>query len=147
MYTIQLIGAFGVVAAVTGSTAGRASIATFAGLARRSPFLATSFAVMLLGMAGLPLTSGFVAKFGVFRDAWQGGFEWLVIVGVLASVVGFYFYLKVIVVMFMQESDEEPMSLPAVSVRWALGIAVLATIALGLFPEPLLALAREALPI
>ncbi len=147
VYTVQLVGAFGVVAAVAGAASGRASISAFAGLARRMPFLATTFAVLLLGMAGLPLTSGFVAKFGVFQSAWRGGFEWLVIVGVLASVIGFYFYLKVIVAMFMQESEAEELPAPGLPARWALGLAAAATLALGLFPEPLLALARDALPI
>lgn len=147
VYTVQLVGAFGVVSSVAGAGSGRASIASFAGLARRMPFLATTFAVLLLGMAGLPLTSGFVAKFGVFQSAWQGGFEWLVIVGVFASVVGFYFYLKVIVAMFMQESDAPEMTDPGIPTRWALGFAAAATLALGLFPEPLLALARDTLPI
>jgi NADH-quinone oxidoreductase subunit N len=147
VYTVQLVGAFGVVAAVAGATSGRASISSFNGLARRMPFLATSFAVLLLGMAGLPLTSGFVAKFGVFQDAWLGGFQWLVIVGVLASVIGFYFYLKVIVAMFMQDSDDGPVPTPAIPTRWALGAAAVVTIALGLFPEPLLSLARDAIPL
>ena len=147
VYTVQLVGAFGVVAAVSGATSGRASISSFAGLARRRPLLATSFAVLLLGMAGLPLTSGFVAKFGVFQDAWLGGFQWLVIVGVIASVIGFYFYLKVIVAMFMQESEEDAVPLPGIPTRWALGFAAVVTIAFGVFPEPLLSLARDAIPL
>ncbi len=52
-------------------------------------------------MAGIPLTSGFIAKFGVFQEAWRAGFGWLVVVAVLASVVSFFIYLRVIVAMYM----------------------------------------------
>ncbi len=148
VYTVQLVGAFAVVAAVTGPSVARSSFDDFAGLARRQPFLAATFSVLLLGMAGLPLTSGFVAKFGVFRDAWQAGWEWLVVVALLASVAAFYFYLRVIVVMYMRdpEGEEEPAA-PAASSRWVLGIATVVTLVFGLVPAPLLSLARDAVPL
>lgn len=147
VYTIQLVGAFAVVAAVSGAATPRSSIASFRGLARRSPFLAAPFTVLLLGMAGLPLTSGFIAKFGVFRQAWQAGYEWLVIVAVLASVIAFFFYLRVIVVMYMEEQEEAAAIRPAASVRWVLAAASLLTLLLGVLPGPLLDLAGDALPL
>jgi NADH-quinone oxidoreductase subunit N len=150
VYTIQLVGAFGVVAAVSGSSGTRSSMAAFAGLSRRQPLLAGILATLLLGMAGLPLTSGFVAKFGVFRSAWQGGFEWLVIVAVLASVVAFSFYLRVIVVMYMQEPGEVEgdaggeVAAPGRVIRGVLALAATATIVFGVWATPLLDLAEDA---
>lgn len=146
VYSIQLLGAFAVVAAVAGSASAGSSIDDYRGLARRSPGLAGAFSVLLLGMGGLPLTSGFVAKFGVFADAWSGGAEWLVIVAVVASVIAFAVYLRLIVVMYMDDSAE---AAPAVAapIRWVLALAVLATIAWGIFPGSLLDLAADAFPL
>jgi NADH-quinone oxidoreductase subunit N len=66
IYAIQLVGAFAVVSVVSGADGAGSSIDEYRGLGRRSPLLAGSFTVILLGMGGLPVTSGFVAKFGVF---------------------------------------------------------------------------------
>jgi NADH-quinone oxidoreductase subunit N len=146
VYAVQLLGAFAVVVAVSGASGARSSIDDYRGLARRSPGLAGSFAVLLLGMAGLPLTSGFIAKFGVFTDAWNSGYEWLVVVAVLASVIAFAFYLRIIVAMYMDETEDEA---PAVAptVRWVVGLAVVATIAWGVFPGSLLDMAASALAL
>ncbi len=146
VYALQLVGAFAIVAAVSGSASSASDIDDYRGLVRRSPVLAVSLAVLLLGMAGLPLTSGFVAKFGVFAEAWAGGFEWLVILGVLTSVVTFAFYLRVIVMMFMEESESD-LAAPSTPVRWAVGLAVLGTVLFGILPEPLLRLAADAFPL
>ena len=147
VYTVQLVGAFGVVAAVAGAATSGASIDAFRGLSKRVPFLAATFSVLLLGMSGLPLTSGFVAKFGVFTEAWQAGYEWLVIVAVLASVIAFFFYLRVIVAMYMEDPVDEPVGMPGLSVRTSLALAALITIVVGILPGPLLSLAGEASPL
>jgi NADH-quinone oxidoreductase subunit N len=144
-YTTQLVGAFGVVAAVSGATGARSSLSAFAGLSRRQPLLATVFAVLLLAMGGLPLTSGFVAKFGVFRDAWQTGFEWLVIVAVLSSVIAFFFYLRIIVVMYMEEPAAETVPTPGMGTRLVLSLTAAATVLLGILPQGLLEFAGDAL--
>jgi NADH-quinone oxidoreductase subunit N len=146
VYAVQLVGSFAVVAVVSGADGAGSSFDDYRGLARRSPLLAASFTVLLLGMGGLPLTSGFVAKFGVFTDAWSQGFEWLVILAVVASVVAFAFYIRVIVVMYMDDPGGEV----AVSVgpaRWVLALAVGMTILWGIFPTSLLDLAADALPL
>ncbi len=146
IYSIQLVGGFAVVAVVSGFSGARSSIDEYRGLARRSPGLAACFTVLLLGMAGLPLTSGFIAKFGVFSDAWANEYQWLVVVAVLASVIAFAFYIRLIVVMYMDEGEGERFKV-AGSVRWVLGLAVLATLVWGIFPASLLQLAADALPL
>lgn len=146
VYALQLVGAFAVVAAVSGTVGTGSHLAEYRGLARRSPVLSGSLTVLLLGMAGLPLTSGFVAKFGVFADAWFNGYEWLVIVAVLASVVAFAFYLRIIVTMYMEEDESSRIEVPG-AVRLVLGIAVVATLLWGIFPSSLLDLVADALPL
>ena len=146
VYAVQLVGAFAVVSAVSGPSGSSSDISMYRGLSRRSPVLAGSLTVLLLGMAGLPLTSGFVAKFGVFADAWSNGFEWLVVVAVLASVIAFAFYLRIIVIMYMEDDESEEIEVAGV-VRWVLGIAVVATLLWGILPSSLLDIAADAFPL
>ncbi|MGD2042950.1 MAG: NADH-quinone oxidoreductase subunit N [Acidimicrobiia bacterium] len=146
VYSLQLVGAFAVVAAVSGAANSESDIDAYRGLARRSPVLAGSFTVLLLGMAGLPVTSGFIAKFGVFAEAWNGGYEWLVVVAVLASVIAFAFYLRIIVVMYMDESDAADVAIPG-TIKWVLAVAVGTTFLWGILPGSLLSLAADALPL
>ncbi len=118
----------------------------WAGLGRRHPVAAAVFSLFLLSLAGIPLTSGFVSKFAVFAAAGQGGAITLVVVGVLASAVAAYFYVRVIVLMFFTEPDEDT---PEISPPSGLTVAVIAiplliTFALGTFPQPVLDLAESA---
>lgn len=146
VYAIQLVGAFAVVAVVGGPDGAGSAIDDYRGLAKRSPLLAASFTVLLLGMGGLPLTSGFVAKFGVFTDAWASGFEWLIILAVVASVVALAFYIRVIVVMYMDDASDQT-AMVVGPARWVLTVAVAATLVWGIFPTSLLDLAADALPL
>ncbi|MFC4629001.1 NADH-quinone oxidoreductase subunit NuoN [Promicromonospora alba] len=126
-YGIATIGAFGVVTLVRerritpssgedngpvdddGVVLGEATeISQWAGLGRKAPWLTAAFALFLLSMAGIPLTAGFIAKFGAFTGATTGGLWWLAVLGVLASVVAVAFYLRLLVVMVFQRAEDEP---------------------------------------
>ncbi|MEV0951737.1 NADH-quinone oxidoreductase subunit NuoN [Promicromonospora sp. NPDC050249] len=126
-YGIATIGAFGVVTLVRerritpgsgedngpvgddGVVLGEATeITQWAGLGRKAPWLTAAFALFLLSMAGIPLTAGFIAKFGAFTGATTGGLWWLAVLGVLASVVAVAFYLRLLVVMVFQRAQDEP---------------------------------------
>jgi len=136
---------------VSGDGAGRSPLAHWAGLGRRAPWLAASMTLMLLAMAGIPLTAGFAGKVAVFRDAIDAGYLWLVIVAVLATVAGLFFYLRVIVAMYLSDA-EEGAELPARpgagwGARIVLGVAAAATLAFGIAPWPLLEVLRDALPL
>ena len=146
VYAIQLVAAFAVVSMVSGSSGTGSDIDDYKGLASRSPGVAAAFSVLLLGMAGLPVTSGFVAKFGVFASAWASGFEWLVIVAVLASVIAFAFYLRIIVVMYMEESERDDVAVSLMG-RSVLVLAVFVTILWGILPASLRDLAADAFPL
>ncbi len=143
VYTIQLVAAFTVAATVSGPGSSGSAREEYVGLARRAPLLAATLGLMMLAMSGMPVTAGFVAKFGVFREGWIGGLEWLVILALVASVAAFFFYLRVIVDMYFREPVETPGTPKAApqappSVRWMLAIISVATIVLGIYARPLL---------
>lgn len=142
-YGLGTVGAFAVVSLVRDASGDEATaLSQWAGLGRRSPWLASAFALLLLSFAGLPLTSGFVSKFAVFAAASGAGYTALVIVGVLSSAIAAFFYVRVIVLMFF---TDPPADAPTVTAPFATTLVVAfsagATILLGLFPQPILDLA------
>src|SRR5207249_3428606 len=116
-YAAMILGGFGVVMLVSVRGEANLSLTSYTGLARRQPLLAAALAVFLLSLAGIPPTSGFIAKVSVFSAAIQAGHWPLVLLAVLASVVAAFFYIRVIVLMYMQEyvpeADEVDGSDPA----------------------------------
>ena len=146
VYGFTTIGAFAVITLVRDQAGEAAHLSSWAGLGKRSPLVAGIFAFFLLAFAGIPLTSGFTGKFAVFQAAIAGGAVPLVIVGVVASAVAAFFYVRVIVLMFF--SDPAPggpsVVAPGVFTGVAVGIGVLTTLVFGIVPQPLLSLANHA---
>jgi NADH-quinone oxidoreductase subunit N len=145
-YGFITIGAFAVITLVRDSAGEATHLSQWAGLGRRSPLVAAAFALFLLAFAGIPPTSGFVGKFAVFSAAQGSGASTLVIVGVLASAVAAFFYIRVIVLMFFSEPapDGPTVAVPSILTRAALVVAVTATVVLGVAPQPFLDLADKA---
>lgn len=136
-YGVTTVGCFAVVMLVRGPAGEAGHLSSWAGLGRRSPLLAGVFAFFLLALAGIPLTSGFTAKFGVFAAAIDSGAVGLVVVAALASVVSAFFYLRVIVLMFFANpaADGPAVVVPSVLTKAAIGLAAVATLALGVLPQ------------
>ena len=145
-YGAATLGAFAVVTLVRDPSGEATLLTNWVGLGKRSPTAGVVFSIFLLSFAGIPLTSGFIGKWAVFVAAWNGGQEWLVAVAVVISVVAAFFYIRVIVMMFFSEPEETPVSVirPGWSTLAAVGVAVVATVALGVFPGPVLDLAQQA---
>ncbi len=146
-YSFSTVGAFAVVGLVRNSDGDEdASMARWAGLGQRYPVVGLLFSMFLLAFAGIPLTSGFVSKFSVFQAAAQGGAAPLVIIGVIASGVAAYFYVRVIVLMFFTEptTDQVHVVLPSFWSKAAIAVCAAVTIGLGIFPQPLLDLVARA---
>ena len=147
VYGFSTVGAFAVVGLVRDADGEEDTALTrWAGLGKRYPVIGTVFSLFLLAFAGIPLTSGFVGKFAVFKAAGEGGAIPLVVVGVIASAIAAYFYVRVIVLMFFTDRPEDA---PAVVVPSALTTAVITitaavTFTLGALPQPLLDLANSA---
>ena len=133
-YAAMILGAFGVVMLVSGRGEERTGLTAYAGLASRSPLLAALLSLFLLSLAGIPPTAGFIAKVAVFGAVVRAGFWPLALVAVLASVVAAFFYIRVIVLMYMQEAEETG----ALAVGPVAGTAVVApavlTLLFGVFP-------------
>jgi NADH-quinone oxidoreductase subunit N len=145
-YAAMIVGAFGVVLAIEGQEGheGRADLDAFRGLGRRDPVLAGMLAIVLLSMAGIPPLAGFAAKLQVFAAAVDAGRIWLVLVGVLASVVAAFFYLRLVVRMYMEEPAEVSAGAASAALRAAVAAPALVTVLLGIVPGPLLDLLGKA---
>jgi NADH-quinone oxidoreductase subunit N len=133
MYALTNIGAFTVIIIISNTT-GSDRIADFAGLSRRSLGLTLAMILALLSLAGVPPLAGFFGKFFLFAAAVRAGYTWLAIVGVINAIVGLYYYLTIVKVMFVdQTEDARPLVVtPAFSaVLWItnIGILVMGTLA------------------
>ncbi|BCJ65174.1 NADH-quinone oxidoreductase subunit NuoN [Polymorphospora rubra] len=145
-YGFTVIAAFGLLTLVRDADGEATHLSRWAGLGRRSPLLAGAFTFILLAFAGIPLTSGFTSKFAVFGAALDGGQSWLVIAGVLTSMILAFPYLRVVVMMWLSEPGESTptVSIPGAFTAAALMIGVVATLVLGIAPAPLLDLTNSA---
>ncbi|MFI6642379.1 NADH-quinone oxidoreductase subunit NuoN [Streptomyces sp. NPDC050504] len=145
-YSFVTIGAFAVVTLVRDAGGEATHLSKWAGLGRRSPLVAAVFAVFLLAFAGIPLTSGFTGKFAVFKAAAEGGAGPLVVVGVIASAIAAFFYIRVIVLMFFSEPKPEgpTVAVPSPLTTTTIAVGVAVTLVLGLAPQYFLDLAGQA---
>jgi proton-translocating NADH-quinone oxidoreductase chain N len=142
-YTFTQLGAF-FVAVLVGEQLGTDDIPDYAGLARRAPVSALLMAVFMLSLTGLPPTSVFIGKFYVLAGAIDNGLLWLAVVGVVNSVISLYYYAGVIRAMYlMPPVSTAPLHEPA-ALQVALGLAGLGTLIIGLYPQPVIDLARSA---
>jgi NADH-quinone oxidoreductase subunit N len=139
-YGVATVGAFGVVTLVRDSAGEVTDLNRWKGLGKRSPFAATAFALFLLAFAGIPLTSGFIGKFSIFSAAYESGAKGVVIAGVLSSAIAAFFYIRVIVLMFFTDATEDGtgVEVPSILTRATVVVAAVVTVALGVYPAPLL---------
>ena len=135
-YGFTTLAAFGVVSLVRTADGEATHLSSWAGLARRSPLLAAVFSFLLLALAGIPLTSGFVGKFAVFSAAVADGMAPLVVVALIASAIAAFFYLRVIVLMYFSEpaTDGPTVSVPGAFTTAAITLGVVVTLLLGIAP-------------
>jgi NADH-quinone oxidoreductase subunit N len=135
-YGFTTLAAFGVVSLVRDSRGEATHLSAWAGLAKRSPVLAAVFTFLLLALAGIPLTSGFIGKFVVFSAALSDGMAPLVVIALVASAVAAFFYLRVIVLMYFSEpaADGPTVTLPGAFTTTAIALGVLVTLVLGIAP-------------
>jgi NADH-quinone oxidoreductase subunit N len=144
-YALMKIGAFLVLSHLGQHDEKRLEIQDYAGLGSKQPVLAACFALFLLSLLGLPATGGFLGKFFAFQAALDSRIVWLVVIAAINSVIGAYYYLRVIVAMYFWEPSKDYVPTPvAASLATALAVCAIGTLYLGILPGRVLSLARAA---
>jgi len=145
VYLFMQLGAFAVVAAMRRSDIIGDELKDLNGLSKRSPMAAIAMLFFMLSLGGIPPTAGFMGKVWLFGAAIDAGFIWLAVIAVANSALSIYYYIRVVV--FMWINQEEPVGSPIVigpAMRVALGVALLGTVVLGLYPQFLFEQAETA---
>jgi NADH-quinone oxidoreductase subunit N len=141
-FTVTSFGSWAVVIALEQAEGKGLAFEDYAGLGKKYPMLSAAMLIFLLSFAGVPPTLGFGGKFFLFRTVLEGGYTWLAVIGVLASLVSAFYYLRVVKFMYFEQGDPEVRNEPVLNLVTAL--TVVGTILLFLFSGPLLRWAAEA---
>lgn len=145
IYCVMNIGAFGAVILAKTEDGESLMISDYAGLGTRKPLLAMFMSVMLLSLAGFPLTAGFVGKFYIFKSAIGSELYLLVIVGAINTAISAFYYLRVVVTMYMREPEEELEFMPyASTLVVGLILAVIGVLLIGILPSLMLTPAQNS---
>jgi NADH-quinone oxidoreductase subunit N len=144
MYVIMVIGSFGILVLMSHKGVEIEKISDLQGLNTRSPWLAFIMLLMMFSMAGIPPLVGFFAKLGVLEALVRTHFVWLAAVALIFAIIGSYYYIAVVKVMYFEAPlIETPIPL-TVDARLAISINGLAVLFLGLFPSALISVCRQA---
>ena len=144
VYAFMNLGAFAVIIMMRRRDIIGDEIDDLSGLMSRAPALALLMLIFLLSLAGIPPTAGFIGKYYIFLSLIETGHYYLAVLGVVYSVVALYYYFRIVVVMFMKRPlDEVPLA-TSFALRVALGVTLAMTLAIGIYPQPIIVIAREA---
>ncbi|MBI5213431.1 MAG: NADH-quinone oxidoreductase subunit N [Nitrospirae bacterium] len=133
IYAFMNMGAFAVVIAL-----GKEEIKSYDGIARRHPLISAAMLVFMFSLAGIPPTAGFIGKLSLFMAVIKAGYAWLAVIAVIFSAVSAYYYLRVVVNMYMKETEEEAVIASSPSLGIAILIIVLMVFIIGIMPSPFL---------
>ena len=144
VYAFMQLGAFAVITMLRRADVIGDELKDLNGLYFRQPFAAFAMLMFMLSLGGIPPTAGFMGKFWLFSAAIESGYPWLAVIGVLNSAVSLYYYVRIVVFMWLKNepTGTEPTSSPTMAV--ALGVALVATLLLGVYPRPLFEFAEAS---
>ena len=145
VYALMSAGAFGMVMLLGNANFESDEIADFGGLSERSPWFALVMLVVMFSMAGVPPFAGFWAKWFVLKELIAGGSVWLAVVGVIFSIVGAYYYLRIVRLMYFEKGTTSHEITIGADTRFALSVNGITVLALGVYPGLLMALCVAAL--
>ncbi len=145
IYAVMNMGAFGVVILLRKAGERGEEITDFAGLGKTNKTAAFLMLIFMFSLTGIPPLAGFVGKFYIFKSAVEAGLLWLAVAGVLFSAISAFFYLRVIMVMYMNEPKASFELSSSPSLALALAISATAVIVIGVFPSDLLNYARASI--
>lgn len=138
VYTFMNIAAFGIVSLIEGESDINVDINSYSGLGSKSPVLAALLAIIMFSLAGIPPLAGFFAKYYVFVAAIKSNLTWLAIIGIISSVISIYFYLRIVVLMYFKEAQDEIAHSKSKSGLFGVAVSVLLVILFGILPGSLL---------
>ena len=145
VYVLMSLGTFGMILLLSRGGFEAENLDDFKGLNRRSPWFAFVMLLLMFSMAGIPPTVGFYAKLSVLQAVVEADYLWLAVVAVLFSLIGAFYYLRLIRLMYFEAPDDSAPIEPRADVRLLLSANGLAMLALGILPEPLMALCLYAI--
>jgi NADH-quinone oxidoreductase subunit N len=152
-YSLASIGSFALVTVVRDSNGEATGFAKWTGLGKRSPLVAGLFTLFLFSMAGIPLTGGFIGKWEVFTVALRAGYWPVVVVAIVASIVSVFFYVRFVLLLFFSQNEAQDgagsgagvtVAVPAWGSIVVIGFCAVATVLLGVVPDPVLQLIENA---
>lgn len=145
-YTFITLGAFGTVILLERREYAGETAADYAGLGRRSPFLAAMMLFFLLALTGIPPTGGFVGKLYLFAAAVKEGWTWVAVIGVLTSAISLYYYFRIVLNMYLRDSDQTtPVPIRSKALVGTIAFCAVVTLILGIFPGPVIDFAKKSM--
>lgn len=139
-YTFMNLGAFGIVALIEGENETNLKITSYSGLAARKPLLSSLLALMMFSLSGIPPFAGFFGKYYIFISAVKADLTWLAVLGAISSAISVYFYLRIVVLMYFKEADNQLAISSSKIGLAAVIISSLLVLLLGIFPGRILEL-------
>ena len=144
-YAIMAVGAFGMIILLSRSGFEADELDDFKGLNARNPWFAFMMLILMFSMAGVPPTVGFYAKLSVLQAVIHIDMVWLALVAVFFSVIGAYYYIRMVKIMYFDEPEQDAELQPNLDLRVVLSANGLAVLGLGLFPGGLMALCNSVI--
>jgi NADH-quinone oxidoreductase subunit N len=144
VYAFMNLGAFGVIIVMRRRDLIGDDIEDLSGLMARAPGLAILMLIFLLSLAGIPPTAGFIGKYFIFLSLIETGHYYLAVLAVAYAVVALYYYFRIVVVMFMKKVPDTVPLVTGMALRVALGVTLVMTLVIGIYPQPFIDMAREA---
>jgi NADH-quinone oxidoreductase subunit N len=144
VYAFMQLGAFAVLSMLRRTDSIGDELKDLNGLYFRNPFAAIAMLLFMLSLGGVPPMAGFMGKFWLFGAAIQSGYVWLAVIGVLNSAVSLYYYVRIVVYMWLKNEPTGSAPVSSPTYAFVLGVAVFATVLLGVYPQPLFQFAEAS---
>jgi len=145
VYVLMTLGTFGMIMLLSREGFEAEKLDDFKGLNRRNPWYAFITLLLMFSMAGIPPTVGIYAKLSVLQAVLSAGYIWLAVVAVLFSLIGAFYYLRIVKLMYFDEPETDAPILPQSDIKLLISANGLAVLAFGIFPQSLMALCAYAI--